>query len=101
VVLSRRLKSLRSIEINKSASFAEGKPIKFEIALLGRIGLAKPGQKDSILVVASLTKLDMAESKLLVNSDRGLDGGMHCRDVIDLAMLNLSKSEFAEATMKG
>lgn len=24
--------------------------------------------------------------------------GMHCRDVIDLAMLNLSKSEFAEAT---
>ena len=43
----------------------------------------------------------MAASKLLANSDRGLDMGMHCRDVIDLAMLNLSKAEFAEATTKG
>ena len=43
----------------------------------------------------------MAASKLLANSDRGLDMGMHCRDVIDLAMLNLSKSEFAEAAIKG
>ena len=81
--------------------FVEGKPIKFEIVLEGRVGLAKPGKKDSILGVASLTKLDMAASKLLANSDRGLDMGMHCRDVIDLAMLNLSKSEFAEATTKG
>ena len=81
--------------------FVEGKPIKFEIVLEGRIGLAKPGKKDSILGVASLTKLDMAVSKLLANSDRGLDMGMHCRDVIDLAMLNLSKAEFAEATTKG
>ena len=80
--------------------FVEGKPIKFEIVLEGRIGLAKPGKKDSILRVASLTKLDMATSKLLANSDRGLDRGMHCRDVIDLAMLNLSKSEFNEATTK-
>ena len=81
--------------------FVEGKPIKFEIVLEGRIGLANPGKKDSILGVASLTKLDMAASKLLANSDRGLDMGMHCRDVIDLAMLNLSKSEFAEAAIKG
>ena len=80
--------------------FVEGKPIKFEIVLEGRIGLAKPGKKDSILGVASLTKLDMAASKLLANSDRGLDRGMHCRDVIDLAMLNLSKTEFVEATTK-
>jgi len=42
----------------------------------------------------------MAGSKLLANSDRGLDVGVHCRDVIDLAMLNLSKPEFAEATAK-
>ena len=35
--------------------FVGGKPIKFEIALEGRIGLAKPGKKDSILGVASLT----------------------------------------------
>jgi hypothetical protein len=80
--------------------FVEGKPIKFEIVLEGRIGLAKPGKKDRILGVASLTKLDMAASKLLANSDRGLDMGMHCRDVIDLAMLNLSKSEFTAATTK-
>ena len=80
--------------------FVEGKPIKFQMVLEGRIGLAKPGKKDSILGVATLTKLDMAASKLLANSDRGLDMGMHCRDVIDLAMLNLSKPEFAEATTK-
>ena len=80
--------------------FVEGKPIKFEIVLEGRIGLAKPRKKDSILGVASLTKLDMAASKLLANSDRGLDRGMHCRDVIDLAMLSLSKSEFTAATTK-
>jgi hypothetical protein len=29
-----------------------------------------------------------------------LDMGAHCRDVIDLAMLNLSKAEFAEMTTK-
>ena len=80
--------------------FVKGKPIKFEIVLEGRISLAKPGPKDSILGVATLMKIDMAVSKLLANSDRGLDMGMHCRDVIDLAMLNLSKSEFAEARTK-
>jgi hypothetical protein len=80
--------------------FVKGKPIKFEIVLEGRISLAKPGKKDSILGVATLMKIDMAVSKLLANSDRGLDMGMHCRDAIDLAMLNLSKSEFAEATTK-
>ena len=80
--------------------FVEGKPIKFEIVLEGRIALAKPRKKDSILGVATLTKLDMAASKLLANSDRGLDRGVHCRDVIDLAMLNLSMSEYAEATTK-
>tara|TARA_B110000008_G_scaffold161368_1_gene162008 strand:+ start:138 stop:851 length:714 start_codon:yes stop_codon:yes gene_type:complete len=81
--------------------FVEGKPIKFEIVLEGRISLAEPGQKDSVLGVATLMKIDMAVSKLLANSDRGLDVGMHCRDVIDLAMLSLNKSEFAEATTKG
>ena len=81
--------------------FVEGKPIKFEIVLEGRISLAKPGKKDSVLGVATLMKIDMAVSKLLANSDRGLDMGMHCRDVIDLAMLNLNKAEFAEATTKG
>lgn len=80
--------------------FVEGKPIKFEIVLEGRIALANPRKKDSIAGVATLTRLDMAASKLLANSDRGLDMGMHCRDVIDLAMLNLSKTEFADAITK-
>jgi len=80
--------------------YVETNPIKFEIVLEGRIGLAKPGKEDSILGVATLTKLDMAVSKLLANSDRGLDMGVHCRDVIDLAMIHLSKSEFSEATVK-
>ena len=80
--------------------FVEGKPIKFEIVLEGRIALANPRKKDSILGVATLTTLDMAASKLLANSDRGLDMGMHCRDVIDLSMLNLTKTEFAEAATK-
>jgi len=80
--------------------FVQGKPIKFEIVLEGRIALAKPGKKDSILGVSTLTKLDMAASKLLANSDRGLDMGMDCRDGIDPAMLNLSKTEFFEAATK-
>jgi hypothetical protein len=80
--------------------FVEGKPIKFEIVLEGRIALANPRKKDSIAGVATLTRLDMAVSKLLANSDRGLDMGMHCRDVIDLAMLNLTKPEFDEAATK-
>ena len=80
--------------------YVETNPIKFEIVLEGRIGLAKPGKEDRILGVATLTKLDMAASKLLANSDRGLDMGVHCRDVIDLAMIHLSKSEFSEATAK-
>lgn len=80
--------------------FVEGKPIKFEIVLEGRIALANPRKKDSIAGVATLTRLDMAASKLLANSDRGLDRGMHCRDVIDLAMLNLNKTEFADAITK-
>jgi hypothetical protein len=80
--------------------FVQGKPIKFEIVLEGRIALANPRKKDSIAGVATLTRLDMAVSKLLANSDRGLDMGMHCRDVIDLAMLNLTKPEFDEAATK-
>lgn len=42
----------------------------------------------------------MAASKMLPNSDRSLDMGMHCRGVIDLGMLILIKKEFVEATAK-
>ena len=75
-------------------------PIKFEIVQEGRITLDVPGRQDELLGVATLTRRDMAASKLLANSDRGLDLGVYCRDIIDLAMLNLKKSEWIEAVHK-
>jgi hypothetical protein len=80
--------------------FVQGKPIKFEIVIEGRAALASLRKKDSIAGVTTLTRLDMAASKLLANSNRGLQMGMHRRDVIDLAMLNHSKTEFFDATTK-
>lgn len=62
-------------------------PIKFEIVLEGRIDLEKPGGKDEICGVPTLTPLDMLTSKLLANSDRWNDDGVFNRDVIDLAMM--------------
>lgn len=62
-------------------------PIKFEIVREGRIELDVPGPEDLVCGVATLSELDMAASKLLANSDRGLDDGTFNRDVIDLAMM--------------
>ncbi|OIR04820.1 hypothetical protein GALL_132060 [mine drainage metagenome] len=62
--------------------------IKFEIVLEGRIELARPGTRDEICGIATLTPLDMATSKLLANSDRWYDDGVFSRDIIDLAMMN-------------
>lgn len=84
----------------RAKAFVEGKSINFQVALDGRIGLAEPAQKDRILRVATLAKLEIAESKLRANSDRCLDTGAHCQGVIGIAMLDLSKSKFAEATTK-
>jgi len=80
--------------------FVEEKLIKFEIVLKERIALANPKKRDRIAGAATLTRLDIATSKKLANSDRGLDMGMHCRDAIDLAMLHLNKTEFSEAATK-
>jgi hypothetical protein len=80
--------------------FVEGQPVKFEIILEGRVSLNRPGLNDSVLGVATLTPLDMAASKLLANSDRGMDMGVHCRDVIDLAMMNLSRPDLLKAVEK-
>jgi hypothetical protein len=80
--------------------YVDGQPVKFEIVLEGRIRLAQPGKSQNILGVATLTSLDMATSKLLANSDRGMDMGVHCRDVIDLAMMNLSKPDLHKAVEK-
>lgn len=65
----------------------DGEPIKFEIILEGRIALETPSPDEKICGVTTLTALDMAASKLLVNSDRWADRTVFSRDVIDLAML--------------
>jgi hypothetical protein len=65
----------------------DGKPIKFEIVLEGRIRLGVPSPGDEVCGIATLSALDMATSKLLANSDRWGDDGVFNRDLIDLAMM--------------
>jgi len=63
-------------------------PIKFEIILEGRITLEMPGKSDQLCGISTLTRLDMATSKLLANSDRWADASVFSRDLIDLAMMS-------------
>lgn len=74
--------------------------IKFEIVFEARINLAVPGKEDSICGIAALTRMDMAVTKLLANSDRWADDGVFSRDVIDLAMLEMSQAELEAACGK-
>jgi hypothetical protein len=67
----------------------DGHGIKFEIVREARINLEPPGASDVICGVPTLTRLDLAASKLLANSDRQADDGVFNRDVIDLAMMQL------------
>lgn len=67
---------------------ADGEPVKFEIILEGRIALETPGPDENICGVTTLTALDMAAGKLLVNSDRWADRAVFSRDVIDVAMMD-------------
>lgn len=79
----------------------EQQPIKFEIVLEGRIELESPmACDDEICGIATLTPLDMATSKLLANSDRWRDDGVFSRDLIDLAMMNLSLQLLRRAVTK-
>ena len=75
-------------------------PIKFEIISEGRIALDSPGARDEILSVATLSLVDMAASKLLANSDRGMDDGTFNRDLIDLAMMAPARSILTDAFAK-
>lgn len=75
-------------------------PIKFEIVSEGRIELDAPRAGDEILGVATLSLVDMAASKLLANSDRGMDDGTFSRDVIDLAMMAPTRSVLLQALEK-
>lgn len=77
-----------------------GQPIKFEIVLEARIKLEKPSALDIVCGVSTLTKLDLATSKLLANADRWADDAVFNRDVIDLAMMNLPLALLREAVIK-
>ena len=75
-------------------------PIKFEIILEGRITLEDPRKSDQLCGIVTLTRLDMATSKLLANSDRWADASVFSRDVIDLAMMSPSKELLKTAITK-
>jgi len=74
--------------------------IKFEIVLEGRIEFCKPSLADEILGVSTLSDLDLASLKFLANSDRGHDTSTHCRDIIDLSMMNLTKPQLVSSVEK-
>ena len=66
----------------------------------GRISLAVASEEDKVSGISTLTKVDMAASKLLANSDRWSDDSVFSRDLIDLAMLELPTQSFREAIAK-
>lgn len=74
--------------------------IKFEIVLEGRIQLSPPLTEEKICGVSTLTSLDMAATKLLANSDRWSDDSVFSRDLIDLAMVDLSPEPLTQAKQK-
>lgn len=78
----------------------DGQAIKFEIVREARIALQAPGPQDLICGVGTLTELDLAASKLLANADRQADDGVFSRDVIDLAMMNLTLQQLRAAFEK-
>jgi len=71
--------------------------IKFEIVFEARINFDEPGPKDQIGGISTLSEVDLAASKLLANVDRWADAGVYSRDVIDLAMLEMSKKVSSQA----
>ncbi|MFW0795462.1 nucleotidyl transferase AbiEii/AbiGii toxin family protein [Gordonia sp. CPCC 205515] len=79
---------------------ADGAPIKLEIISEGRITLDEPASDDVICGVRTLTPLDMATTKLLANSDRWADRSVYSRDLIDLAMMDISQTLVDKAIAK-
>lgn len=70
----------------------EGTGIKFEIVLEGRVALAEPDARYEICGIATLAPLDMVAGKLLANSDRWADDSVFSRDLIDIAMMQPTKT---------
>jgi hypothetical protein len=79
---------------------ADGEPVKFEIISEGHLCLDTPGADDILCGVATLTRVDMAATKLLANSDRWADRSTFSRDIIDLAMMQPSEQTFRSAVDK-
>ena len=84
----------------RTTLMVDNKPIKFEIILEGRIALEDPSKSDQLCGIATLTRSDMASSKLLANADRWADASVFSRDVIDLAMMSPSKELLKTAITK-
>ena len=78
----------------------DGVAIKFEVVLEARIALEPPAPTDRVCGVATLTPLDMLTTKLLANSDRWRDDAVQSRDLIDLAMMQPSKTLLTAALAK-
>jgi hypothetical protein len=78
----------------------EQSAIKFEIVFEARLSLDIPKSSSAIAGVRTLSLADLTASKLLANSDRFRDNSVHCRDLIDLAMLAPDKRTFATAWEK-
>lgn len=78
----------------------DGHAVKFEIVREARVALDAPAAEDAVCGVATLSVLDLAVSKLLANADRQADDGVFSRDVIDLAMMNLSLPQLRAALEK-
>ena len=70
---------------------------KFEIVFEARISFDEPEPENQVGGVSTLSEVDLAASKLLANVDRWADAGVYSRDVIDLAMLELSKKGWTQA----
>ena len=78
----------------------DGQAIKLEIVREARITLEPPDADAPLCGVSTLTRLDLATSKLLANSDRQADDGVFSRDVIDLAMMGLPLPTLRAALVK-
>lgn len=78
----------------------DSQAIKCEIVRETRIALETPGPDDVVCGIGSLTRLDLAASELLANSDRQADDSVFSRDVIDLAMMGLRLPVLRKAMAK-
>lgn len=82
----------------RTAALVSGLEIKFEIVREARIPL--DAARDRLCGVPVLRPVDMAASKLLANSDRGMDDGTFNRDIIDLAMMAPARAVLSDAVEK-